>query len=191
MSNLTKKALIASFFKLLRTRPFKKITVSDITSDCGVNRMTFYYHFKDINELVESSFEDSFYEIMKNTQNESDWSVTYLSLFEMILNQKDFVKKLYPEFDIRELLAFLLPLAGKMAGEAVEQHVDNGFSEETKKRLTHSIGCCIVGSFLDWLESDMAKDPKELVKEQKELFDASVLGILTRNGCAPKPLDEK
>ena len=30
-----------------------KITIKEITEDCGVNRQTFYYHFKDIYDLLE------------------------------------------------------------------------------------------------------------------------------------------
>ena len=53
MSTITKRALEASLKKLVKTKPLNKITVSDITDDCGINRMTFYYHFKDIYDLVE------------------------------------------------------------------------------------------------------------------------------------------
>jgi len=53
MSQITKRALEASLKNLLAKRPLDKITVTDITEDCGINRMTFYYHFKDIYDLVE------------------------------------------------------------------------------------------------------------------------------------------
>ena len=48
MSDITKRALEASLKKMLLKKPVTKITISDITEDCGVNRATFYYHFKDI-----------------------------------------------------------------------------------------------------------------------------------------------
>ena len=44
MSQVTKRALEASLKKLLLERPLDKITVTDIAEDCGINRMTFYYH---------------------------------------------------------------------------------------------------------------------------------------------------
>ena len=47
MSDITKRALEASLKKMLLKKPVTKITISDITEDCGVNRATFYYHFKD------------------------------------------------------------------------------------------------------------------------------------------------
>ena len=55
MSDLTKRALEQSLKNLLLQKPLHKITISDIADDCGINRMTFYYHFKDIYDLVEWS----------------------------------------------------------------------------------------------------------------------------------------
>ena len=43
MSQVTKRALEASLKNLLLQKPLSKITISDITEDCGINRMTFYY----------------------------------------------------------------------------------------------------------------------------------------------------
>ena len=56
MSDITKNALAASLKKLLNRKTLNKITVKDITDDCGVNRQTFYYHFHDVYELVEWIF---------------------------------------------------------------------------------------------------------------------------------------
>ena len=53
MSQTTKRALEASLKSLLLKKPLDKITISDIAEDCGISRMTFYYHFKDIYDLVE------------------------------------------------------------------------------------------------------------------------------------------
>ena len=58
MSDITKRALEASLKKMLLKKPVTKITISDITEDCGVNRATFYYHFKDIYVLIEWSCEE-------------------------------------------------------------------------------------------------------------------------------------
>ena len=41
MSNTTKLALEASLKKLLLQKPLDKITINDLTEDCGISRMTF------------------------------------------------------------------------------------------------------------------------------------------------------
>ena len=53
MTNATKLALEESLKRLLLKKPLDKITINDLTTDCGISRMTFYYHFKDIYDLVE------------------------------------------------------------------------------------------------------------------------------------------
>lgn len=53
MSNITKKQLEEALKQCLLQKSFDKITISDLTEACGISRMTFYYHFKDIYDLVE------------------------------------------------------------------------------------------------------------------------------------------
>ena len=59
-NNSTKLALEDSLKNLLLKKPVDKITITDLTNDCGITRMAFYYHFKDIYDLVEwSCYEDA------------------------------------------------------------------------------------------------------------------------------------
>lgn len=58
MSASAKEALQAAFLRLLEERPLREITVKDIVQACGVNRNTFYYHFKDIPALLEELVTD-------------------------------------------------------------------------------------------------------------------------------------
>lgn len=55
MSGFTKEIIIRTLFELLNEKPLAKITVKDIVERCGVNRNTFYYHFRDISDVVESA----------------------------------------------------------------------------------------------------------------------------------------
>ena len=55
MINQTKQILEESLKKLMLQKPLDKITIRDLTEDCDISRMAFYYHFKDIYDLVEWS----------------------------------------------------------------------------------------------------------------------------------------
>ena len=46
-------AVKEAFLRLLEERPLREITVKEVVRECGVNRNTFYYHFKDIPALLE------------------------------------------------------------------------------------------------------------------------------------------
>ena len=53
-----KETIKAAFIRLLEERPLREITVKDIVTACGVNRNTFYYHFRDILALLEEIIVD-------------------------------------------------------------------------------------------------------------------------------------
>ena len=53
MSGFTKEIIARTFTELLEEKSMAKITVKDIVERCGVNRNTFYYHFRDIPDVVE------------------------------------------------------------------------------------------------------------------------------------------
>jgi len=58
MTSPAKESIKRSFLRLLEERPLREITVKDIVGACGVNRNSFYYHFKDIPALLEEIITD-------------------------------------------------------------------------------------------------------------------------------------
>lgn len=47
-------------------KPIEKVTVTELCEEAGVNRKTFYYHFKDIEDLAVWAFQKSGKTIAKN-----------------------------------------------------------------------------------------------------------------------------
>ena len=73
MAQITKKALETSLKHLLLQKPLPKITIQDLTDDCGISRMTFYYHFKDIYDLVEWSCEEDAQKALGENRHYDSW----------------------------------------------------------------------------------------------------------------------
>ena len=69
MSGFTKEIIAKTFTELLDEKPMSKITVKDIVERCGVNRNTFYYHFKDIPDVVEFILKKKWDEILEHPQD--------------------------------------------------------------------------------------------------------------------------
>ena len=84
MAQTTKRALEASLKKLLLRKPLNKITINDITEDCGVNRMTFYYHFKDIYDLVDWILVEDATEALEGHQDFETWSDAFRDMLEKV-----------------------------------------------------------------------------------------------------------
>lgn len=74
-SNITKNALAVSMKKLMEKKPFSKISVGDICEDCGMNRKSFYYHFRDKYDLVNWIFYVDFIERMEWSSCRNEWDM--------------------------------------------------------------------------------------------------------------------
>lgn len=88
---MTKNALAASMKKLMRQRPFEKISVSDICTDCGINRKSFYYHFRDKYDLVNWIFYVGFVTEMDISQYTSGWELME-DMCEYFFREKEFYR---------------------------------------------------------------------------------------------------
>lgn len=54
MAHLTEAAIQDAFLKLLSEQPFDKITVTQLVDECQITRRTFYYHYSDLYELLDT-----------------------------------------------------------------------------------------------------------------------------------------
>ena len=84
MSKVTKRALEQSLKNLLLKKPLTKITIGDITEDCGINRMTFYYHFKDIYDLVEWACLEDARRALDEKKTYDTWQQGLLQIFAAV-----------------------------------------------------------------------------------------------------------
>ncbi|MET1014368.1 MAG: TetR/AcrR family transcriptional regulator [Paenisporosarcina sp.] len=50
----TRKLIMAAFVQLAMKKEFKDITIKDLTTEATINRATFYYHFKDKYDLLDT-----------------------------------------------------------------------------------------------------------------------------------------
>ena len=75
MTQVTKRALEEALKRLLLEKPLSKITIQDLADECGISRMTFYYHFKDIYDLVEWSFVEDANAIFQAEPRTESWEM--------------------------------------------------------------------------------------------------------------------
>ena len=50
----SKKLIREAMVRLMREKPFEKITITDIVKEADINRGTFYAHFKDSGDVLNS-----------------------------------------------------------------------------------------------------------------------------------------
>ena len=121
MSQMTKRALEASLKKLLLQKPLNKITISDIAEDCGISRMTFYYHFKDIYDLVEWVCVEDAARALAGKKTYDTWQEGFLNIFQAVLDNKPFIMNVYRTVSRERIEQYLNPLIHNLVLGVVEE----------------------------------------------------------------------
>ncbi|WP_283170431.1 TetR/AcrR family transcriptional regulator [Curtanaerobium respiraculi] len=84
MSDDTKLSLAESYRQILLEGGTQTITVKDVVDRAGVSRMTFYYHFKDIYDLVDWMYRQHIDEAFEKAQSPREaWQIVGGSIIEM------------------------------------------------------------------------------------------------------------
>ena len=181
MSQMTKRALEASLKELLRHKPLDKITVSDLTDHCGVNRMTFYYHFKDIYDLVEWCCEEDAARALAGQKTYDTWQQGFLQLFKAVQDNKPFIMNVYHSVSREQVENYLYKVTYNLLEGVVEEQA-RGMSvrDEDKAFIATVYKYAFVGLMLDWIKNDMKGDPQLLVDRLELVIHGNVSAALER-----------
>ncbi|WP_295152795.1 TetR family transcriptional regulator [uncultured Ruminococcus sp.] len=89
----TNDILAESFPELAQTKRIDKITISDITSNCGMSQPTFYNHFKDKYDLIVWIYTNHVREIMCKIDNKTFmWKDCLLGAALYYYENSEFIK---------------------------------------------------------------------------------------------------
>ena len=101
MRDTTKRKIANCVKKLMTKKDIRKITIQDVMDETKMSRQCFYYHFRDIYDVVEWIIEHDFTEKIscEKSQSIEDWAVCVShvqkeerAFFERIVNQMEWPK---------------------------------------------------------------------------------------------------
>lgn len=181
MSQVTKRALEQSLKNLLLKKPLTKITINDIAEDCGINRMTFYYHFNDIYDLVEWSCLEDARKALEEKKTYDTWQQGFLQIFEAVRENKPFIINVYRCVHREQVEKYLKPLVDNLLlGVINEEAAEIAVRDEDKKFIAQIYSYIFIGLMLDWIKDDMKEDPEKIVSRLAMLIKGSVPAALSR-----------
>ena len=169
---ITKGAIEASFLRLLRVKPFEKITVRDIVEDCGLTRNTFYYYYQDIYDIVEDVFHRLINETIASAETADNWEEILDRAVDTLRGNKKMVHNLFLTSKSSELTAYLSKSIARLISHYLEPIPD--ISESDKVLLVRFCTNAFKGMFRDWIESGMEGDFAADIKRTIKLFIISM-----------------
>ena len=181
MSQVTKRALEQSLKNLLLKKPLTKITVADIADDCGINRMTFYYHFRDIYDLVEWSCLEDARRALDEKKTYETWQQGLLQIFEAVQDNKPFILNVYRCVHREQVEKYLQPLVDRLLLDVLEEEAKGmTVRDEDKQFIAQIYAYIFIGLMLDWIKDDMREDPRPIVDRLAKLVRGSMAAALAR-----------
>jgi probable dihydroxyacetone kinase regulator len=183
MSQTTKKALAASFKKLLSDKPLDSITVVDIAEDCEVNRQTFYYHFKDIYDLIDWIYTSEATKALDGKKTYDSWQQGFLQIFQYVLDNRNFVLKTYHSSSLEHLMHYLYGETYTLLIGVVEEKASGlGVRDDDKEFIADFYKYAFVGLMLDWIGRGMMEKPEVIIGRLTTLIQGDITIALERFG---------
>ncbi len=181
MSKITKYALSQSLKSLLAKKSLNKITINDIAEECGISRMTFYYHFKDIYDLVEWTCVEDGKAVINENKTSDTWQEGMLQIFYSLRDNKPLVMNVYRCIDRENVERYLKPMVDHLLLDVVEEQSENMVvNEENKEFIADVYSYVFVGLLLDWVKTDMKQPPEDIVNKLALVIQDSFSSALER-----------
>ena len=160
----TKKALSQALKELMLEKPLSKISVCSITDKCGLNRKTFYYHFRDVQQLLRWTIEQDAMNTVKeygkinSYKGAIQFAIDYISQNKVILSAAysaigHNALRYFFNDDFREIVSQAIVHEEQETGEKVSPEFHNFLCSFYTETLTGMI----VSLFDDKADCDVAK----------------------------------
>lgn len=178
----TKKALSESLKKIMKKKPLSKITISEIVTDCRVNRKTFYYHFEDIYALLKWTIETEAVNVVKDINLVVDYPeaisfvMEYVEQNEYLLNcaydclGREGLKSFF-QGDFREIMVDII--------ETVEEEQNYTLEKEYKRFLVDFYVEAFSGILIDWIRNRDVRKKEKIIEYISETIKDALYGIFS------------
>ena len=90
----TKSMIAETFFNMAKGKSIDKITVTDLVERCKISRQTFYYHFKDIMDVLEWAMRETVKRTLERSLEASSDREAMGSFVSMMVENRGFIRRL-------------------------------------------------------------------------------------------------
>ena len=143
--------------------------------------MTFYYHFKDIYDLVDWIMVEDARQAMEGRKDIDDWDKAFLDVLLKIQENKLLVLNVYRSISQEQVEQYLYKIVDPLLHEFVDKETrDISIQDEDKQFVIDFFKYALVGMVLEWIRKDMKTDPVLLTRRLNKLLHGGIRRTLLK-----------
>ncbi|MGN0244617.1 MAG: TetR/AcrR family transcriptional regulator C-terminal domain-containing protein [Lachnospiraceae bacterium] len=181
----TKKTLCDSLKKLMKHKPFSKITVSELIRDCNVNRKTFYYHFDNIYSLLKWWLEQEAIEVVKQFDLFTDYQDALLFAINYVEENSYFLNCIYDSVGREELKNFFYPDFNIIMDRIIrtaEKQTETTISDDFREFLCAFYTESLAGMMINLFQHPEKYEKERLINYCGITIHNSIQALILANG---------
>lgn len=176
----TRRQLSAALLALMQEKNFDEITIKDITDRADMNRATFYLHYGTKEELLLTSLESRFDQLVQsiesgltNTPEQPIWSDDYYNrlLFEHVAEHVDLYKVILDQngmgMIIHRIIDYIAAVGERNTRQALDETMTTNIPIDIVSR--HVAGS-IFSILVWWIRNDLPQSPAEIARMSHQLI---------------------
>lgn len=167
-----KEQMANSLKKPMAKNSFQKITIQDIANDCGINRYTFYYHFKDIYDLLAWTFQRDALALIEKSENCLTWQEAFRLFLLNIKENRQAYRCAINSLGQETLRATCYQEANHLMrlflSDSLETHK---ISEEYLSFLSDFYAAALGGMIMEWIRRDFDFSEETILSYLRPIFE--------------------
>lgn len=178
----TKHALVDSLKKFMKKKPLSKITISEICSDCKMNRKTFYYHFEDINDMLRWMLEQEALTVVKQFDLLADYEEVIRFIIDYVDANDHILSCVYDTMGREGMKRFFLSDFKNSISviiEGIEKAMSISISSGYKQFLCDFYTNALSGILLDWFLDRNTRTKEEMIDYLVLAVKTSLMGAVS------------
>ena len=168
----TKKKIADCVRQLMKRKEISKITIGDIMEATGMSRQSFYYHFKDIPDVVEFILKKKWDEILEHPQDRASILECMEEMADLVRNNRKVMLNVYRSVKKDTFLFYMNEISNYIIMEYFRKNADQFDLDEGEIRiLIQYYKCLFMGFLMEWLDNNLKSDFGEEMRQASRLFE--------------------
>lgn len=192
MANLTQRAILHGFEEMLGEMSFSKITVSALVSRCEISPNTFYYHFRDIYDLLDTWLDMKKATFFQRQTGVNDYTKVLKAFFHALKEHPKLVYHVSDSLTRERMEQYVFVSLKSKFWEYIEKEgMKRKVDANTLHAFTDFCCYCFLGMTLEYVWGHMEADTDTMVDRMDTLFQGMLHTVLLEADAANAGLDTK